>query len=657
MHWLLQAEVEEETRALYVERQRVSLSAFDQWTSDLLGTLVQHVPRLPRSATMLRNPSSPWSQQVQGLSQAELCAALRRCAIDAHRSSQASDNALALASEAAHRSLGKRPFGTQMHGAKQLCQGRLVEMQTGEGKSLTAALAAVVVASTGKPVHIITVNDYLAERDAKAFAPFYEYLGLDVGAITSEMELGDRKGIYARSITYCTGKELVFDYLKDRLARPKSADRVSMAARHWIGQRPDDSLLLRGLHFAIVDEADSVFIDEARTPLILSELSNEPFDLDSALAALDLARSFEIGRHFRVTDRGRQVLLTDLGKHEARSSAAVMGTQGQVQISREHLVVQALKALHILHRDRDYVVLDAEVQIVDEQTGRTLKGRKWEGGLHQLVEIKEGVSVSPLNQTMARITYQRFFARYVRLSGMTGTGSEAMRELWSAYRLATVVVPPNRVSRRKVWRSLVLDSEPEKWIAVCRSVQAMLSAGRPVLVGTRSVAASARISELLSVAGIPHRVLNALQDADEAATIAVAGQRGAVTVATNMAGRGTDIALGPGVAAAGGLHVILTEFHESRRVDRQLFGRAARQGDPGSAQAIVSMDDELFRMNMAWSIELVRLLPSGRLRSWYTEAMRRWIQSRLERHARRLRHAATRQDGELERLISFSGRS
>ncbi len=650
-------QAEEETQALYPERQRVSLTVFDQWASDIAGTLVQRLPRWDRGRAGQQRAGSQPGDWVRTLNQQELCAALHRCAVDAQRTPRACDDALLLACEAAYRTLGKRAFDTQVHAAKQLFHGRLVEMQTGEGKSLTAALAAVIGGCTGKPVHIITVNDYLAEPDEVAFAPLYEYVGLDVGVITSNLDRDERRRVYARAVTYCTGKELVFDYLKDKLSGPKGADRVSMAVRQWVGQKPDAALLLRGLHFAIVDEADSVFIDEARTPLILSEVSGEHFELDAAQAALDVSRGFEIGRHFRISDKGRQVSLTNQGKQAARDAADRMGMHGQVQLSREHLVLQALKALHVMHRDRDYVVRDTEVQIVDEQTGRTLKGRKWEGGLHQLVEIKEGLSVSPLNKTVARITFQRFFARYVRLSGMTGTASEARRELWSAYRLVTVVVPPYRTSRRIILPALVLANEQEKWRAVCRSVQSNLEQGRPVLVGTRSVAASERISQVLTAAHIPHRVLNALQDADEAATIALAGQQGAVTVATNMAGRGTDIALGPGVAAAGGLHVILTEFHESRRVDRQLFGRAARQGDPGSAQAIVSLDDDLFERNMGGCAGLVRRVAGARLRSWCTEAMRRAVQAKLEREARRHRHAATRQDGEQERLISFSGRN
>ena len=663
------AAVPEDPRAFYAERQPYEPGPVDAWGLGLLGRLRDQLPqRLWRGQAAVRQ-ANLLTAEVSALDDAALAGQLRHHAVAAQGSRAALARALALVREAAHRSLGMRPYDTQLLGAGLLLRGKLAEMQTGEGKTLTAGLGAALAACAGLPVHVITVNDYLAERDAAKMAPLLRFLGASVGVVLSGMSPADRRRAYACDVTYCTGKELVFDYLKDKLACAGGPSRLSLRLGQWLAGRPgvraggrsnggsNTGTLLRGLHFAIVDEADSIFIDEARTPLILSAIAEGVSDPAPCLAALELAATLVAGVHFKLRAAAREVTLTPTGSAQVAAAAHLLGLDGAVRVGREHLVSQALRALHLFQRDKHYVVKEEQVQIVDEQTGRTLPGRNWEDGLHQMVEAKEGVALSPPVRTMARITYQRFFRRYLRLAGMTGTAREVGAELWRVYGLHTVAVPTHRPLRRQVLAAHCLPDEAAKWQAVCVAAQALCSAGRPVLVGTRSVAASQAVARVLAQAGVPHQVLNALQDAAEAAVVAAAGQPGVVTVATNMAGRGTDIELGPGVAQAGGLHVILTEFHESRRVDRQLFGRAARQGDPGSAQAIVSSSDELLaHYAPRWRHAVARLAP-GRLQALGLALLRRLVQRSAENSHARQRAAAMRSDREIETLLSFSGKN
>ncbi|MFZ1908038.1 MAG: prepilin peptidase, partial [Burkholderiales bacterium] len=500
----------------------------------------------------------------------------------------------ALVREAAARTLGKRHFDPQLMAGWALLQGRLVEMETGEGKTFAATLPASTVALAGYPVHVITVNDYLAGRDAEEMGPLYRFLGLSVGVVVQGMERDDRRDAYARSITYCTNKELAFDYLRDRVALARSSSRLHLALEKLRGAAARDAeLVLRGLYFGIVDEADSVFIDEARTPLILASAGRAAQEKDQCERALALAASLAAGEDYGVDLVERSITLTPHGKAKiATFSANLDGVWSSVR-AREELTTQALSALLLFRRDQHYVVSDDKVQIVDESTGRVMPDRSWEHGLHQLIEAKEGCVLTERRETLARLTYQRLFRRYIRLGGMSGTAKEVAREIRSVYRLDVVRVPLHRPSRRLYHDARVFATLTEKWNAVADSVERLACvARRPVLIGTRSVKASEELSAVLARRGIEHALLNAKQDGEEADVISRAGEAGRVTVATNMAGRGTDIRLGPGVAESGGLHVILTEYHESRRIDRQLFGRCGRQGDPGSCEAIVSLEDE-----------------------------------------------------------------
>lgn len=566
----------------------------------------------------------------------------------------------ALVSEAAFRTVGYRHFPSQFMAGWALLSGRLVEMETGEGKTFAATLPASIVALAGYPVHVITVNDYLAERDAHEMGPLYDYLGLSVGAVTQKMDREARRSAYAQAITYCTNKDLAFDYLRDGVAFAGRSSRLHLAIDRLRGDTaaPPD-MVLRGLCYAIVDEADSVFIDEARTPLILSARSGAPGETPIYQQALELAGQLREGEDYKIERALRIVELEDAGRDRLAALCEGMGGVWTSIRGREELIERALSAILLFHRDQHYVVADGAVQIVDESTGRVMPDRSWERGMHQLIEVKEGCDPSEKNETLARITYQRLFRRYIRLSGMTGTAKEVAREIRAVYTLRVIRIPLHRPSQRRYLKPRVCLTAEEKWDLVVEVVRRLaVEQGRPVLIGTRSVAASERISAILHGFGIDHALLNARQDSQEADIIARAGQPGQVTVATNMAGRGTDIRLGPGVEARGGLHVILTEFHESRRIDRQLYGRAARQGDRGSCEAIVSLEDEVYAVNVPRFTAIVRRwkalrMPGSRMLC----GVLRWMAQRsAEKRGALARIENLRTDGRLDQVLAFSGR-
>ena len=573
----------------------------------------------------------------------------------------------AVVREAATRVLGKRHYPCQLQAGWYLLQGNLVEMATGEGKTFAATLPACAAALVGLPVHVVTVNDYLAARDAAAMAPLYEFFGLRCAAIVHDQPRDERRGVYAGDIAYCSNKELTFDYLRDRSALGDRASLLHRALSSVRGaeaqaQRP----VLRGLAMAIVDEADSVFIDEARTPLILSAQVGADGRNRVSVWALDIAATLHEGADFTLESALMRVRLADAGRdriealfEEAQASSSGPLPADCTRRQAVEAVNQALCAQHLYHRDRQYVVADGKVQIVDESTGRIMADRAWERGLHQAIEAKEGVVQTGERVTLARITYQRFFRRYLRLSGMTGTGAEVAAEIGLVYRLAVARVPLNRPSQATVLPPRCLADAAAKWAAVVDRVRTLSQQqGRPVLVGTRTVWASEQLSECLNTAGIAHVVLNAKQDQGEAHIVARAGQSGSVTVATNMAGRGTDIELGAGVAARGGLQVILTEFHDSARVDRQLCGRAARQGDPGGAESLVALDDELFSLHAGWLVRLLKRLRTGHgeLPRWALWWLRTTAQTTAESRNRRMRKASLEHDRRLAAMLAFSGR-
>ncbi|MHB9061935.1 MAG: preprotein translocase subunit SecA, partial [Desulfobacteria bacterium] len=483
----------------------------------------------------------------------------------------------AVVREAGKRVLDMRHFDVQLIGGVILHEGRIAEMRTGEGKTLVATLPIVLNALTGRGVHLVTVNDYLARRDADWMGRLYRFLGMSVGVIVHGMDDTERHASYRCDITYGTNNEFGFDYLRDNMKF-----RV-------------EDMVQRDLHYAIVDEVDSILIDEARTPLIISGPAEESTSFYTRVNSV--IPFLKKDADYTVDEKARQVLLTEdagIPKLERLLSVDNLYDPGNIEVL--HHVNQALKAHILFHRDVDYMVKDGEVVIVDEFTGRLMPGRRWSDGLHQAVEAKEGVKIENENQTLATITFQNYFRMFDKLAGMTGTADTEAAEFQQIYKLAVTIVPTNQPMVRKDLSDQIYRTEKEKFQAVLEEVKELHGQGRPVLVGTVSIEKSERLSGLLTRHGVPHNVLNAKHHEQEAQIIAEAGHPGRVTIATNMAGRGVDIKLGEGVVGKGGLHIIGTERHESRRVDNQLRGRAGRQGDPGSSRFYLSLEDDLLRI-------------------------------------------------------------
>ena len=647
----------------YPEREDLRDSWLDRAAAGAVGYARQHLGAVRRNYQPFVDQVDAAATGLDALDDkalAVLVPALRRRLYSEGLTAELIARSFAIVRESAHRRLGLRHYDVQLYGGRIMLEGMVAEMETGEGKTLTATLTAATAALAGIPVHVVTVNDFLVARDAAWMEPLYHALGLKVGTITENMDPDQRRRAYARDITYCTNKQLVFDYLKDRLILGAESRRLHLQLEGLHDDVPRvKRLLLRGLCFAIVDEADSVLVDEARTPLIISKAGDVAQQERTYRDAVRIARQLRTGRDFEVQARDRRIDFTERGKKRVALLTRELGGVWSGVRRREALMKQALSALHLFRLDKHYLVTEGTVQIVDEYTGRVMADRSWEGGLHQMIQAKEGVDITGRQETLARISYQRFFRRYLRVAGMTGTAHEVARELWSVYRLNVVSVPTNRPTRRHHARDAVYAGTDAKWSATVAAIREQHAHGRPVLVGTRSVAASEHLSEMLHAAQLEHVVLNARQDQHEAEVVARAGQPGRITVATNMAGRGTDIRLAPGVAAAGGLHVLATERHESGRIDRQLFGRGARQGDPGSYQAIVSLEDELARD--FWPEALRRAAircahRDGRLPRWLGRVMVALAQQAAEYNHGRMRRDLLRLDDNLGDMLAFSGR-
>jgi len=568
--------------------------------------------------------------------------------------------AYAVVREVARRQVGMTAFRVQVAGALALESGCIAEMATGEGKTLSATLPATVAGWRGRGCHVVTHNDYLATRDAEWMDPVYRFCGLRVAAIEQEMDPPGRRDAYQADITYCTNKEVAADFLRDRLAlgHLQGLPEALMARIAEGAGRGTDRLVQRGLACAIVDEADSLLIDEAVTPLIISGEAPNPEQVEAFRTAADLAAQLEPGRHFRTSRRFREVDLTPAGKERLAELADGLGGVWAGARRREELVTQALTAREYYTRDEQYIIQDDEVVIVDEFTGRLMPDREWRDGLHQAVEAKEALTVNPPKDTYARVSFQRFFRLYRKLAGMTGTAAEAWREFWQIYHLPVVAIPTNRPCIREERPDRVFATEEAKWRAIVDEIRRLHDTGRPLLVGTRSVQASEHLSRLLAECDLQHQVLNAVRHREEAQITAAAGQMGRVTVATNMAGRGTDIKLGRGVADLGGLHVIATERHEAGRIDRQLFGRAARQGDPGSAGAIVSLEDELMRRHAPHASAFLRRR-YGRTEREISGPLTRRLFNKAQRRAERLalaqRKGVLKADSWLDEYLGFAG--
>jgi preprotein translocase subunit SecA len=506
--------------------------------------------------------------------------------------------AYALVREAGRRTIQMRHFDVQVLGGIAMHHRSIVEMQTGEGKTLTATLPLYLYALAGKGAHLATVNDYLARRDAEWMRPIYELLGLSVGVVEAQMSPATRRKAYACDITYGTAKEFGFDFLRDRLLLRRIQEGLTDFLGGMLGQRASaggEHPVQRAAHFVLVDEADSILIDEARTPLIISALPTEEerIAVECYKWSAGAARQFVEDEHYDYDHEKQTVELTAAGRHLVRTIAKPTAMDSVGMFTIYEYMERAIKAEKSFLRDRQYVVRNGEVVIVDEFTGRLAEGRKWRDGLHQAVEAKENVKVTVATGQAARITVQDFFLRYDRLAGMTGTAVSSARELRKIYKVHVTAVPTNRPAIRQRLPTRVYGTTDQKWAAIVDEVRQLYHAGRPVLIGTRSIDKSEELSKLLSQAGVAHQVLNAHKLAEEAEIVGRAGLAGRVTVSTNMAGRGTDIRLGDGIADLGGLHVICTEMHDAARIDRQLVGRCGRQGDPGTFRQFLALDDDI----------------------------------------------------------------
>jgi preprotein translocase subunit SecA len=484
--------------------------------------------------------------------------------------------AFAVCREASRRVLGMRHFDVQLIGGMCLHEGKIAEMKTGEGKTLVATLPVYLNALVGKGVHMVTVNEYLARRDSEWMGHLYKFLGLSVGLIEHDLDFPARKHAYSCDVTFGTNNEYGFDYLRDNMV-------IS-----------PDQMVQRDLHFAIVDEVDSILIDEARTPLIISGPGAKSTEVYGRMA--QAVATLREGEDYTVDEKQKTVAPSDESVHKIEKMLGVKNLYAPENIEYSHCFNAALRAKAIMHRDRDYVVRDGEVIIVDEFTGRLMFGRRYSDGLHQAIEAKEGVKIQRESQTLATITFQNYFRMYKKLSGMTGTAKTEEDEFLKIYKLPVVVVPTNKPVIRTDEPDLIYKTKRAKYNAVANAVDELHATGRPILIGTTSITQSEELSGLLKKRKVPHNVLNAKYHEQEAEIIKDAGQLGAVTIATNMAGRGTDIILGDGVAELGGLAIIGTERHESRRIDNQLRGRAGRQGDPGSSRFYLSLEDDLMRL-------------------------------------------------------------
>jgi preprotein translocase subunit SecA len=571
------------------------------------------------------------------------------------------ERAFALVREVAFRQIGEKPYPVQVAGSLALENGCIAEMATGEGKTLASTMPVTVAGWRGQGCHVVTVNDYLARRDAEWMGRIYRFCGLSVAYIEQQMSPDQRKAAYMADVTYCTNKEVAADFLRDRLVLGglRGLSSTLLAKIAGGSGRVTDRLVQRGLHYAVVDEADSILIDESVTPLIISGDAPNPEQIESFQRAKEIADKLQPEVDYQVDHRYREIELTNQGKTYLETLTSGLGGFWKANRRTLEMVNQALTAKELYLLDKHYVIDDSKIVIVDEFTGRMMPDRTWRDGLHQAIEAKERVEINPPKDTYARISFQRFFRMYRKLAGMTGTASEATAEFWQIYKLPVVRIPTNRPCIRTNLPTLVLNTESAKWARIVQEIRRIHEIGRPILIGTRSVRASEHLSRMLKSERMEHQVLNAVYHRQEAQIVAQAGQNGKITVATNMAGRGTDIKLGRGVAELGGLHVLAAEPNESARIDRQLYGRGARQGDPGSAQGIFSLEDEVaarYVRNIAAYLKRRYAHANDDISSTMIRSVFRLAQSRAERLALRRRKSVLRTDHWLDEQLGFAGR-
>ena len=570
------------------------------------------------------------------------------------------EQAFALVREVASRRIGERPFMVQVTGALALEDGCIAEMATGEGKTLAASMAVTIAGWRGKGCHVITVNDYLARRDAEWMGSIYRFCGLSVSHVEQSTPHQERRAAYMADITYCTNKEVAADFLRDRLVlgRLKGLSHTLIDNITSSNRNLTNRLLQRGLHCAVVDEADSILIDEAVTPLIISGEAPNPEQQVSFRLASQIADRLEAGSDYTIDPRYREIELTNQGKGRIRELTNSLGGFWKGNRRCHEVVHYALTAKELYIRNKHYVVDEDKIVIIDEFTGRLMPDRTWRDGLHQAIEAREGVTITTPKDTYARISFQRFFRIYKKLSGMTGTAAESISEFWKIYHLPVVRVPTNRPCIRNSMQNIVMTTESAKWTRIVQEVKQIHETGRPILIGTRSVRASEQLSRLLKEENLDHQVLNAIYHRQEAQIVAAAGLAGRITVATNMAGRGTDIKLGHGIAELGGLHVIAAEPNDSDRVDRQLFGRCARQGDNGSSQGIFSLEDELLSRYAKYISAVMKkryASATDNISSPAVNIIFRLAQNRAKRLAMSQRKSVLKTDFWLNEQLGFTG--
>jgi len=569
--------------------------------------------------------------------------------------------AFAIIREVAHRRLGLRHYDVQLLGGWIMLNGMVAEMETGQGKTLAATLPACTAAMAGIPVHIVTANDYLAERDESVLNPLYLWLGLSSAAVIDRTEIDDRQKAYQCAMVHSTSQQIAFDYLRDRMAMGDDIGsmQIEFKQRQHQHQGSPSPFLLRGLSFTIIDEADSLLIDEAKTPLIISQTRQNDDQHKIYQDALKLADLLIEKNDYIINEQYQEIILKPEGKEKLEQLSVELDDYWQRKRQREMMTILALKAQKLFHLDRHYLIRDNTIQMVDLLTGRVMPDRAWEHGLHQLIETKEGCEISGERNPLARISYQKFFKRYLHLAGMSGTVSEVEDELSQVYNLRVIKVPTHQVSQRIMYPERVYKNSQQKWAAFIARVTQLHQQGRPVLIGTQCVSQSEFVADLLKQYDLPHQLLNAHQDHQEADIIAKAGQLGSITVATNMAGRGTDISLGEGVEELGGLHVISTNRNDARRIDRQLYGRSARQGDSGSAEAYLSLQDDNLRHyypNIVLSFLSAISRNNKPLINWLGKLVLALPQKKQESLDYKIRRLLIKQDKNQAKLMSFTGR-
>ncbi len=649
----------------YPQKKESSLTDLEQTLAHYYERIKIRLQRRKYSQAYISKQVKKFDQKLLDYSEQELTENILQLRSQLHRKGLTKKliiEAFAVIREVASRTIEKRHFDVQLYGGWLMINGMLAEMDTGEGKTLTITLPACTAALAGIPVHVITANDYLASRDAEEMMPLYERLELTGGSIIDGMETTRRQQTYRCDIVHTTNQQIVFDYLRDRIEIGDDTGHLRFEYRQIqrnIDSHTGNPLLLRGLCFALVDEADSVLIDEAITPLIITRTLPTENNADIYSDALYLASTLFIETDFHLDKKTRTIELTSFGEENLENIIMNLPKFWRHKLKREILVKQALAANYFYMKDKQYMISDAKVQIIDESTGRVMADRTWEQGMHQMIEAKEGCLISEQREPQARISYQRFYSRYLRLGGASGTISEVSAELKNMYGLDVFKVATNRPSKRKLLSERIYRDEAVKQQVLLKQIQRLYQNRQPVLIGTSSVKESEKVSDWLEQESIPHRVLNAKQDLHEAEIIAQAGQQQSITVATNMAGRGTDIKLGSGVAELGGLHIIALSKNSSHRIDRQLYGRCARQGDPGSAEAIISLQDA--SLEQFYSSTMLKLLslfcPGNRaMPGFISRRVLNSLQQKNEHEQGKKRKQLMKQDRQLRRTLAFSGK-